>query len=370
MRRYEQAEHAFTLDPVDGTKNFVRGSPDHAMMLAEVVAGVVERAWVWQPQHQAAYVAERGRGTWRNGERLTVAAPADPPRGAVSARGWVGRRLGDLPALSLTWVCCGDRLPPPDRRRLRLPAVRPPEALGPRPHLAAAHRGRRPRRDAGRAPLHPLPRGAAADRRRRPRDLRAGPPARGRGGLTDQPGRSPAARSAAASSSPSRPVRISTPGGSSRGPGTAVGGQVLGGAQPADHDGGDPAGVLARRLGVDRGVVLAVVTDQQPGEVRQLGEEPAQLGALVLAPGAEDRLLGGSPVGQQQRPLRGSRAGAGSGSARARRSTPPWRGTRRAGPGGSAPGAGRAWPSPRPVAGRPRAAGRRCGTPPAAAAAS
>ena len=107
MSRYEQAEHAFTVDPVDGTKNFVRGSPDHAMMMAEVVRGRVERAWVWQPQHRAAYVAERGRGTWRNGERLTVSAPADPPRGAVSARSWVGRRLGDLAPLSLTWVCCG-----------------------------------------------------------------------------------------------------------------------------------------------------------------------------------------------------------------------------------------------------------------------
>lgn len=107
MGRYEQAEHAFTLDPVDGTKNFVRGSPDHAMMLAEVLGGRVERAWVWQPQHQDAYVAERGRGTWRNGERITVATPADPPRGAVSARRWVGRALGDLPPLTLTWVCCG-----------------------------------------------------------------------------------------------------------------------------------------------------------------------------------------------------------------------------------------------------------------------
>jgi fructose-1,6-bisphosphatase/inositol monophosphatase family enzyme len=107
MSRYDAAEHAFTVDPVDGTKNFVHGSPDHAVMLSEVVAGRTERAWVWQPQHGTSYVAERGAGTWRNGERLTRPPAADPPQGVTSRRGWIGRRLGDLPPLELTWVCCG-----------------------------------------------------------------------------------------------------------------------------------------------------------------------------------------------------------------------------------------------------------------------
>lgn len=107
MDRYDAAEHAFTVDPVDGTKNFVHGSPDHAVMLSEVIRGRTERAWVWQPQHGSSYVAERGRGTWRNGERLTR-PPADGRlRGVTSRRGWIGRRLGDLPPLELTWVCCG-----------------------------------------------------------------------------------------------------------------------------------------------------------------------------------------------------------------------------------------------------------------------
>ena len=107
MDRFAAAEHAFTVDPVDGTKNFVHGSPDHAVMLSEVVDGQTERAWVWQPQHGTSYVAERGQGTWRNGERLTRSPAGAPLRGATSRRGWIGRRLGDLPPLELTWVCCG-----------------------------------------------------------------------------------------------------------------------------------------------------------------------------------------------------------------------------------------------------------------------
>jgi fructose-1,6-bisphosphatase/inositol monophosphatase family enzyme len=104
------ADHAFTVDPVDGTKNFVHGSKDHAVMVAEVKGGESVRAWIWQPQHQLAYVAELGGGAWRNGERL-VRPPAPPRpewRGVTSRRTWLGRALADdLRPMELTWVSCG-----------------------------------------------------------------------------------------------------------------------------------------------------------------------------------------------------------------------------------------------------------------------
>ncbi len=107
VERFVEAEHAFTVDPVDGTRNFVHGSPDHAVMCAEVIGGETTRAWIWQPQHRAAYVAERGGGAWRNGERLTRLAVAGDPVGATSRRRWRHGRLGDLPRLRNTWWCCG-----------------------------------------------------------------------------------------------------------------------------------------------------------------------------------------------------------------------------------------------------------------------
>jgi fructose-1,6-bisphosphatase/inositol monophosphatase family enzyme len=107
LPRFRDAGHAFTIDPVDGTKNFVSGSPDHAVMAAELRDGVVVRSWIWQPQHGTAYVAERGGGAWLNGRRL-VRRPAQAPlRGVTSRRRWIGRSLGALPPLELTWVCCG-----------------------------------------------------------------------------------------------------------------------------------------------------------------------------------------------------------------------------------------------------------------------
>ena len=108
LEAYASAVHAFTVDPVDGTKNFVHGSPDHAVMVSEVRDGEGVRAWIWQPQHGLAYVAERGAGAYRNGERLHRAAP-DPNAlaGRTSRRKWIGTSFGDLSPLTLTWVSCG-----------------------------------------------------------------------------------------------------------------------------------------------------------------------------------------------------------------------------------------------------------------------
>ena len=110
LGRYAAAEHAFTVDPVDGTKNFVHGSPDHAVMVGETRGGVAVRGWIWQPQHEKAYVAERGAGAWCNGRRMEApersATPADW-RGVTSRRQWLGRSLAGLRPLELTWVCCG-----------------------------------------------------------------------------------------------------------------------------------------------------------------------------------------------------------------------------------------------------------------------
>lgn len=108
LQEYAEAHHAFTVDPIDGTKNFVNGSKDHGVMVAELVGPDVVRSWIWQPQHEVAYVAEQGGGAFRNGERLTRPAVADPqaPRGVTSHRRWIGTTLGDFPAMELTWVCC------------------------------------------------------------------------------------------------------------------------------------------------------------------------------------------------------------------------------------------------------------------------
>lgn len=83
------APRVWVVDPVDGTANFVAGSPEHAVMAALVERGVPVAAVIWQPQLDALWTAERGAGAFCNSRRVDAAPslPRDPARltGAVSA---------------------------------------------------------------------------------------------------------------------------------------------------------------------------------------------------------------------------------------------------------------------------------------------
>lgn len=78
----------WVVDPVDGTSNFVEGSPDYATMVALVDGGVTAAAWIYQPATDVMFVAERGAGAHRDGTRLGggSAAPIGELRGFVKRR--------------------------------------------------------------------------------------------------------------------------------------------------------------------------------------------------------------------------------------------------------------------------------------------
>lgn len=79
VTRLPGADHAFVVDPVDGTRNFAGGSSNFGVMVAEVRRGVTVRSWIWQPRHDQMFVAELGAGATRNGERLVSAPGRRPP---------------------------------------------------------------------------------------------------------------------------------------------------------------------------------------------------------------------------------------------------------------------------------------------------
>jgi len=86
-------EGAWIVDPVDGTSNFVDGSPDFAVMVAYAEQGASVAAWVWLPVPDVMVVAERGSGAFRTeaGNQQQVLAPTngDRQRGIVKDK-WVG----------------------------------------------------------------------------------------------------------------------------------------------------------------------------------------------------------------------------------------------------------------------------------------
>ena len=69
-------ERRFIVDPIDGTRNFVRRIPTWAVMIGLEEDGVVTAGVVYQPATGVLHTAWRGQGAWRDGERIRV-SPVD-----------------------------------------------------------------------------------------------------------------------------------------------------------------------------------------------------------------------------------------------------------------------------------------------------
>jgi fructose-1,6-bisphosphatase/inositol monophosphatase family enzyme len=67
------------VDPVDGTRQFVRGEADFAMLVALAHRGEVLASWTYAPARRLLAHARLGAGAWLNGERLAAGSP-DPRR--------------------------------------------------------------------------------------------------------------------------------------------------------------------------------------------------------------------------------------------------------------------------------------------------
>ncbi len=103
----EDADHLWLVDPIDGTKAFVRRYPFFSTQIALMRAGELVLGVSCGTMFEELAWAERGRGAWLNGERLCVSDIGDPQRAAIStgnlkslaqSDGWP--RLGELIAKS------------------------------------------------------------------------------------------------------------------------------------------------------------------------------------------------------------------------------------------------------------------------------
>lgn len=102
------AEHAFLVDPIDGTKNFTEGKVEHAVMIAELKHGVTTRSWIHQPAMGHSYVAELGGGAYRDGVKMTKRTPVEGvPQGRTSRQRILQTDTGGQLKFAMSKWCCG-----------------------------------------------------------------------------------------------------------------------------------------------------------------------------------------------------------------------------------------------------------------------
>ncbi|RPJ68980.1 MAG: inositol monophosphatase family protein [Acidobacteria bacterium] len=80
----DEASHRWIVDPIDGTKSFVRGVPLYAVLIGLEIEGRPEVGAVYFPALDEMVSAATGLGCWWNGRPAHVSTVSDPGRAYVS----------------------------------------------------------------------------------------------------------------------------------------------------------------------------------------------------------------------------------------------------------------------------------------------
>ncbi len=78
------AAHRWFIDPIDGTKSFIRGVPLYAVLIGLEIDGSVEVGAAYYPGTDELLCAATGQGAWWNGRRAQVSDIKDLSRAFVS----------------------------------------------------------------------------------------------------------------------------------------------------------------------------------------------------------------------------------------------------------------------------------------------
>jgi 3'(2'), 5'-bisphosphate nucleotidase len=94
-------ERYWLIDPLDGTREFVKRNGEFTVNIALVENGRPTLGVVYAPVLQRCYWGQRGQGAWRQdgdrpAERIAVTCPAAQPRRIVASRSHAGDSLGGM----------------------------------------------------------------------------------------------------------------------------------------------------------------------------------------------------------------------------------------------------------------------------------
>jgi fructose-1,6-bisphosphatase/inositol monophosphatase family enzyme len=72
MQRIESDQPIWIIDPIDGTRNFVSGHPEFAVMVGLVTKKKTIASWIHDPNSGDTVMAEQGAGVWLGSDKLKL----------------------------------------------------------------------------------------------------------------------------------------------------------------------------------------------------------------------------------------------------------------------------------------------------------
>ena len=103
-RRPSQNARQWIIDPIDGTRDFVRGIPLWAVLIGleehgEIVAGVAH-----SPRQGLLLWATKGGGAWANASRIHVSNKSDPKDAVLSFNGFNKAGVAPIGSRLISWL--------------------------------------------------------------------------------------------------------------------------------------------------------------------------------------------------------------------------------------------------------------------------
>ncbi len=92
------------IDPIDGTKDFVRGIPLWAILIGLEADGEIVAGAAYNPGQNLLLWAGRGSGAWSNGSRLEVSRQRDPKQAILCFNGFNKAGVSRFSGHLIPWV--------------------------------------------------------------------------------------------------------------------------------------------------------------------------------------------------------------------------------------------------------------------------
>lgn len=83
-----QADHLWVIDPIDGTNNFRRQRDYSGVSIGYIEKGEMLAGVIYNPFRDEIFTAERGKGAYVNGIRISVAQETDITRTEIATDNW------------------------------------------------------------------------------------------------------------------------------------------------------------------------------------------------------------------------------------------------------------------------------------------
>jgi histidinol-phosphatase len=92
------------IDPIDGTRDFVRGIPLWAILIGLEEDGQIVAGAAFSPGQSLLLAAGRGEGAWAGDRRLTISDRSDPGQAVLSFNGFNKAGIAPFATRLLPWV--------------------------------------------------------------------------------------------------------------------------------------------------------------------------------------------------------------------------------------------------------------------------